>query len=100
MIVPIFNSMARIDPSLIEAAVDGGAGRWQVIWNVVLPLSKTGIALGSIFVVDAGDGRLLRRQRDERRPERLGHVGDLQQIATSQYPPAAASAVILLIIVC
>ena len=25
MIVPIFNSMARIDPSLIEAAVDGGA---------------------------------------------------------------------------
>ena len=27
MIVPIFNSMARIDRSLIEAAVDGGAGR-------------------------------------------------------------------------
>ena len=25
MIVPIFNSMARIDPSLLEAAVDGGA---------------------------------------------------------------------------
>ena len=51
MIVPIFNSMARIDPSLLEAAVDGGASRWGVVWNVVLPLSKTGIALGAVFVV-------------------------------------------------
>ena len=39
MIVPIFNSMARIDPALIEAAVEGGAKPWQVIWEVVLPLS-------------------------------------------------------------
>ncbi len=30
MIVPIFNSMARIDRSLIEAAVDGGASAWRV----------------------------------------------------------------------
>ena len=51
MIVPIFNSMARIDKSLLEAAVDAGATRWGVIWNVVLPLSKTGIALGALFVV-------------------------------------------------
>src|SRR5690606_31131893 len=51
MIVPIFNSMARIDPALLEAAVDAGASRWGVIWNVVLPLSKTGIALGALFVV-------------------------------------------------
>src|SRR4029079_13423765 len=38
MIVPIFNSMARIDKSLMEAAVDAGATRWGVVWNVVLPL--------------------------------------------------------------
>ena len=40
MIVPIFNSMARIDKSLLEAAVDAGATRWGVVWNVVLPLSR------------------------------------------------------------
>ena len=51
MVVPIFNSMARIDRSLLEAARDAGAGRFRVVWEVVLPLSKTGIALGSIFVV-------------------------------------------------
>jgi putative spermidine/putrescine transport system permease protein len=31
MIVPIFNSMARIDRALIEAAVDAGANAWQVL---------------------------------------------------------------------
>ena len=56
MIVPIFNSMARIDKSLLEAATDAGATRWGVVWNIVLPLSKTGIALGALFVVDSDHG--------------------------------------------
>ena len=51
MIVPIFNSMMRIDRSLIEAAYDAGASGWQTLWNVIVPLSKTGIAIGSIFVI-------------------------------------------------
>src|SRR5207253_3021334 len=49
MIVPIFNSMARIDRAVIEAAADGGASRFRIITDIVIPLSKTGIALGSIF---------------------------------------------------
>src|ERR1700690_1486918 len=51
MIVPIFNSMMRIDRSLIEAAYDAGASGWQTLWNVVIPLCKPGIVIGSIFVV-------------------------------------------------
>src|SRR3984893_7006079 len=51
MVVPIFNSMMRIDRSLIEAAIDAGAGPWAVVREVVIPLSKSGIAIGSIFVV-------------------------------------------------
>ena len=51
MVVPIFNSMMRIDRSLIEAAIDGGANGWQMLTNVVIPLCKPGIAIGSIFVV-------------------------------------------------
>jgi len=39
MIVPIFNSMMRIDRSLIEAANDSGASGWQTLWNVIVPLS-------------------------------------------------------------
>jgi putative spermidine/putrescine transport system permease protein len=99
MIVPIFNSMARIDRSLIEAAVDGGASSWRVIWEVVVPLSKTGIALGSIFVLTLvmGDFFVVKIMSG-------GQSGSVvsalyNEIAVLQYPPAAASAVVLLIIV-
>src|SRR5271163_349934 len=51
MVVPIFNSMARIDPAVIEAARDAGASRWRILSEIVIPLSKSGIALGTIFVV-------------------------------------------------
>ena len=51
MIVPIFNSMMRIDRRLIEAAYDGGATGWQTLWNIIIPLCKPGIVIGSIFVI-------------------------------------------------
>ena len=51
MIVPIFNSMAKIDPSIIEAARDAGATSRQILIDIIIPLSKSGMALGAIFVV-------------------------------------------------
>jgi len=51
MLVPIFNSMMRIDRSLLEAARDAGASGWQTLWTVIVPLCKPGIAIGSIFIV-------------------------------------------------
>jgi putative spermidine/putrescine transport system permease protein len=51
MMVPIFNSMAKISPAVIEAARDAGASPFMVLKDVVVPLTRTGIALGSIFVV-------------------------------------------------
>ena len=50
MVGPIANSLAKIDPALLEAARDAGASRWRAMVDVVIPLSKTGIALGSILV--------------------------------------------------
>ena len=38
MVVPILNSMMRIDRSLLEAATDGGANGLQTLWNEVIPL--------------------------------------------------------------
>ncbi|WP_245453590.1 ABC transporter permease [Aminobacter sp. MSH1] len=99
MIVPIFNSMARIDNSLLEAAVDAGASRWGVIWNVVLPLSKTGIALGALFVVTLvmGDFFVVTVMSGGLSGSATsGIFNDLQFL---NYPRAAANAVILLIIV-
>ncbi len=99
MIVPIFNSMARIDKSLLEAAVDAGATRWGVIWNVVLPLSKTGIALGALFVVTLvmGDFFVVTVMSGGLSGSATsGMFNDLQFL---NYPRAAANAVILLVIV-
>ena len=99
MIVPIFNSMARIDRALLEAAVDAGATRWGVIWNIVLPLSKTGIALGSLFVVTLvmGDFAVVKVMSGGLSGSATsGIFNDLQFL---NYPRAAANAVILLAIV-
>jgi putative spermidine/putrescine transport system permease protein len=99
MIVPIFNSMMRIDRSLIEAASDAGASTLQVLWTVILPLSKTGIAIGSIFVIAMVMGDFV--TVDVLGGGQVASVG--KQIATQlsylQFPPAAANAMVLLLAV-
>ncbi len=99
MIVPLFNSMARIDPAVIEAAVDAGASRWRVITDIVIPLSKTGIALGSIFVVALvmGDFFVVKIMSGGQSASVVLALSNL--ISLLLYPPAAASAVLLLVIV-
>ena len=98
MVIPILNSMSRIDKRLLEAAYDAGATGWQTLWNVVIPLSKPGIVIGSIFVITIVMGDFIT----------VGVMGG-QQIASAgkiietrlnalQFPPAAANAVILLAI--
>jgi putative spermidine/putrescine transport system permease protein len=96
MIVPIFNSMIRIDGSLIEAASDQGANGLQVLTNVVIPLAKPGIAIGSIFVLALvmGDFITVSVLGGGQMPS----VGKSIQTELSylQFPPAAANAVVLL----
>lgn len=99
MIVPIFNSMARIDPALLEAAYDGGASRWAVVWNVVLPLSKTGIALGAVFVVTLVMGDFFVVSVMSGGLSGSATSGIFNDLQFLNYPRAAASAVILVIIV-
>lgn len=50
MVLPIYNSMIKIDNSLIEAAEDLGASRSQIIRRVILPLTGEGIASGITMV--------------------------------------------------
>lgn len=99
MIVPIFNSMARIDKSLLEAAVDGGASRWGVVWNVILPLSKTGIALGTLFVVTLTMGDFFVVTVMSGGMSGSATSGIFNDLQFLNYPRAAANAVILLVVV-
>jgi putative spermidine/putrescine transport system permease protein len=99
MIVALFNSMARINPDVIEAAVDAGASRWRVITQVVIPLSKTGIALGSIFVIALvmGDFFVVKIMSGGQSASVVFAMWN--EIAMLQYPSAAASSVVLMVIV-
>ena len=99
MIGPIFNSLARIDRSLVEAARDAGASGWRIIVEIILPLSKTGIALGSIFVITLvmGDFFVVKIMSGGQRASVVSAMSN--EIASIQYPPAAASAVVLVLMV-
>ena len=96
MIVPIFNSMMRIDRSLVEAATDAGASGWQTLANVIIPLSKTGIVIGSIFVLTIVMGDFV--TIGVMGGQQIASVGKMinTQMGALQFPPAAAHAVILL----
>ncbi len=50
MILPLYNAMLKIHPSIIEAAEDLGAGPAHKLFRVLLPLSKPGIKTGIIMV--------------------------------------------------
>ena len=99
MVVPIFNSMMRIDRSLIEAARDAGATGWQIIRNVILPLCKPGIGIGSIFVVTLVMGDFITVRLMSGGQSASVGVAMSNEIALLQYPAAAANAVVLLIVV-
>jgi putative spermidine/putrescine transport system permease protein len=96
MVVPIFNSMMRIDRSLLEAATDAGANGLQTLWNVVIPLCKPGIMIGTIFVVTLvmGDFITVRFMSGSQ----SANVGRLisNDIGLLLYPSACATAVVLL----
>ncbi|MEM9602640.1 MAG: ABC transporter permease [Pseudomonadota bacterium] len=96
MVVPVFNTMMRIDHSLIEAARDAGASGWQTLVHVILPLTKPGLMIGSIFIVTLVMGDFITvRFMSGGQSASVGRVIS-NEIALLQYPAAAANAVILL----
>jgi putative spermidine/putrescine transport system permease protein len=99
MIVPLFNSMSRIDRTLFEAAADAGTSRLQTVLFVVVPLVKSGIALGSIFVVTLvmGDFYVVKVMSGGGHASVVSAMFD--DISVLLFPHAAANAVFLIIIV-
>jgi putative spermidine/putrescine transport system permease protein len=99
MVAPIVNSMAKIDHGLIAAARDAGASETQIVRDIVIPLSKTGITLGSVLVLTQtmGDFFIVHLLSGGK------SAGVVSAIATQlnafEYPPAAAGSVVLLVVV-
>ena len=50
MVLPVYASLERIDPSLLEAAADLGARPATAFWSVTVPLAMPGILAGCFLV--------------------------------------------------
>ncbi len=96
MVVPIFNSMMRIEKSLIEAARDAGANGLQILTNVILPLCIPGMAIGTIFVITLIMGDFVTVQTMSGGQSASVGVAMNNKRALFQYPAAAADAFVLL----
>ncbi|MBS0251913.1 MAG: ABC transporter permease subunit [Proteobacteria bacterium] len=50
MILPLYASLEKINPSLLEAAQDLGSQPWRAFWQVTFPLSMPGVFAGCLLV--------------------------------------------------
>lgn len=70
MVLPLYAALDRLDKSLIEASLDLGAGHFQTIMRVVVPLAAPGIAAGLVITFIPALGAYLT-------PDLLGGPDDL-----------------------
>jgi putrescine transport system permease protein len=59
MILPLYASLERLDPTLDEAALDLGSRPHQVFWDITLPQSIPGIIAGGLLVFIPAAGELV-----------------------------------------
>ncbi|MDD2704252.1 MAG: ABC transporter permease [Acidocella sp.] len=59
MVLPIYATLERLDPRLVEAAYDLYASRWRLFRRVIWPLTKPGIAAGTVLVFAPALGSFL-----------------------------------------
>jgi spermidine/putrescine transport system permease protein len=100
MILPIYVSLEKIDPGLVEAAKDLYANGWTAFRKVVLPLSLPGVFAGTLltFIPAAGDfvnARFLGGPNNTM----IGTVVEDRFLVQLDYPSAAALSFILMAII-
>jgi putrescine transport system permease protein len=99
MILPLYATLSRMDPALLEAASDLGASPRQAFWRVTFPLSLPGVGAGVLlcfipivgeFVIPdllAGSNALM-----------IGQTLWLEFFNNKDWPAASAVAVVLLLL--
>jgi putrescine transport system permease protein len=49
MVLPLYAALEKIDPALLEAAADLGCTRTRAFWRVTVPLTRAGMAAGTLL---------------------------------------------------
>ena len=50
MVLPLYATLEKFDPALVDAAEDLGASPWTTLWRVIVPLTKPGMVAGCLLV--------------------------------------------------
>jgi spermidine/putrescine transport system permease protein len=100
MILPLYASLERIDPRMLEAGYDLYGTRRAVFTRVTLPLSMPGVVAGVLltFIPAAGDfinAELLGTPRQTM----IGNVIQSRYLELTDYPTAAALSFILMAVI-
>lgn len=99
MILPLFASLERLDPTLDEAAMDLGSKPARVFWDVTLPQSVPGIIAGGmlVFIPAAGELVIPTLVGNASSPM-IGRVISDEFSQARDWPMASAVAVVLLLL--
>ena len=100
MVLPLYSVLEKMDTNLQDAAADLGARRWQVFFNITLPLSMPGVIAGSMLVFIPAVGEFVI-------PALLGGIDSLmigrtlydEFFINRDWPLASAVATVLLLII-
>ena len=99
MILPLYASLERLDPTLDEAAMDLGSRPAQVFRDITLPQSMPGIIAGGmlVFIPAAGELVIATLVGDAASPM-IGRLISDEFAQARDWPMASAIAVVLLIL--
>ena len=97
MILPLYVSLEKIDPRLIEASKDLYSSNIRSFTKVILPLSLPGLLAGSLLVFIPAAGDFINAEYlGSTQTTMIGNVIQQQFLVVKDYPAAAALSMVLM----
>jgi len=99
MILPLYATLAKMEPALEEAAADLGASRRETFWLVTFPLSLPGVGAGCLlcFIPIVGEFVIPDLLAGSHSPM-IGQTLWLEFFTNKDWPVASSIAVVLLVV--
>jgi spermidine/putrescine transport system permease protein len=99
MVIPIYNSIAKIDESLYDASFDLGASDFQTFLRVTFPLSIPGILSGiTLVLLPSATTLVVPRYLGEGRYFLIGNLIESKFLKTGQWNSGAAISIVLVLV--
>lgn len=99
MVLPIYVSLEQMDRRKLEAAYDLGATPWKAFWHVTLPMTRSGVATGSILVFVSSIGMFVVPDvMGGAKSALMGNVIQNQFLSARDWPFGSALSIVLMLL--